>query len=90
MPDAAPPVLVTAVAMVVLAPRETGLGEAVVAVTVKLGGPAGGPLNVAVTERLAVIVTAHAPVPLHPPPLQPAKDEPGVAAAVSVTPAPLA
>ena len=42
-------------------------------------------MKLAVTERAALIVTAHAPVPLHPPPLQPAKLEPLAGAALSVT-----
>jgi hypothetical protein len=42
------------------------------------------PLNVAVTDRAAVIDTVQLPVPVHAP-LQPAKVEPLVAAAVSVT-----
>ena len=46
------------------------------------------PLNVAVTERAAVMDTAQFPVPLHAP-LQPANVEPLAAAAVSVTDAPL-
>jgi hypothetical protein len=46
-------------------------------------------LNVAVTERAAVIVTVQALVPVHAPP-QPANVEPPAAAAVSVTDVPLA
>ena len=46
-------------------------------------------LNVAVTERAAVIDTVQAPVPLHAPP-QPANVEPLAAAGVRVTDAPLA
>jgi hypothetical protein len=46
-------------------------------------------LNVAVTERAAVIETVHAPVPEHAP-LQPAKLAPLPADAVSVTEVPLA
>ena len=46
-------------------------------------------LNVAVTDRAAVIDTVHVLVPLHAP-LQPANVEPLAAAAVSVTDAPLA
>ncbi len=45
-------------------------------------------LNVAVTERAAVIDTVQAPVPEHAP-LQPANVEPLAAAAVSVTDVPL-
>jgi hypothetical protein len=45
-------------------------------------------LNVAVTERDAVIDTVQLPVPLHAP-LQPANDEPLAADAVSVTEVPL-
>ena len=46
-------------------------------------------LNVAVTERAAVIETVQAPVPEHAP-LQPAKLAPLLAEAVSVTEVPLA
>ncbi len=46
-------------------------------------------LNVAVTARAAVIASTQLPVPVQDP-LQPAKVEPVVAAAVSVTDAPLA
>lgn len=46
-------------------------------------------LNVAVTERAAVIDTVHVEVPVHAPP-QPANVEPLAAAAVSVTDVPLA
>ena len=46
-------------------------------------------LNVAVTVCAALIVTTQAPVPLHPPPLQPAKTASPAAAAVTVTPVPL-
>jgi len=42
-------------------------------------------VNVAVTAVAAVNVTAHGPVPEHPPPLQPLKVEPVAGAAVSVT-----
>ena len=37
------------------------------------------------TAAAALIVNVQVPVPLHPPPLQPAKDEPPVGVAVSVT-----
>src|SRR3989441_7537894 len=40
-------------------------------------------LKVAVTMVFAVTVTAHEPVPLHPPPLQPAKTDPAAAVAVN-------
>ena len=43
----------------------------------------------AVTEVAADMVTAQVPVPVHPPPDQPVKVEPGLAAAVSVTTVPL-
>ncbi len=46
-------------------------------------------LNVAVTFCAWVMVTVHAPVPLHGP-LQPANVEPALAAAVNVTEVPLA
>jgi hypothetical protein len=46
-------------------------------------------LNVAVTEREAVMASTQLPVPEHEP-LQPANVEPLAAAAVSVTDAPLA
>jgi hypothetical protein len=41
--------------------------------------------NMAVTEISALSVTAHVPVPVHPPPLQPSKTEPGAALAVRAT-----
>lgn len=41
-------------------------------------------VNVAVTEVAEVIVTVHVPVPLQPPPLQPAKVESAAGDAVSV------
>ena len=41
--------------------------------------------NAAVTVVLAFIVTAHAPVPAHPPPDQPLKVEPPAAAAAKLT-----
>src|SRR5258708_2136099 len=44
-------------------------------------------MNVATTSWAAVIVTVQAPVPVHAP-LQPAKREPGSAAAVNVTTVP--
>ncbi len=47
-------------------------------------------LNVAVTAVAAVTVTAQAPIPAHPPPLQPAKVDPVAAEAVKVTCVPLA
>jgi hypothetical protein len=46
------------------------------------------PVNVAVTDRVAVIATVHGPVPVHPP-LQPAKVEPLVGVAVKVIEVPL-
>src|SRR2546428_11739857 len=46
-------------------------------------------LKVAVTVVFAVTVTAHEPVPLHPPPLQPAKTDPAAAVAVNVTAVPV-
>jgi hypothetical protein len=49
----------------------------------------GGAVNVAVTVFAAFIVTAHNPVPAHPPPDQPAKELPVSGAAVSVTVVPL-
>ena len=42
-------------------------------------------VNVAVTVVAAVMVTAQLSLPLHPPPLQPAKTDPAAAVAVSVT-----
>jgi hypothetical protein len=55
------------------------------------GGGGGGVLavKVAVTLVAAFIVTTHVPVPLHPPPLQPANVEPLPAAALSVTDVPV-
>ena len=47
-------------------------------------------LNVAVTAVAAVTVTTQAPIPAHPPPLQPAKVDPVAADAVKVTCVPLA
>jgi hypothetical protein len=47
-------------------------------------------LNVAVTERAWLIVTAHVPVPEQPSPDQPSKVQPALGAAVSVTSVPLA
>jgi len=47
-------------------------------------------VKVAVTVVAAETVTAHVPVPLHPPPLQPVKAEPAAGRAVSVTVVPLA
>src|SRR5439155_26306479 len=46
-------------------------------------------LKAAVTDVAAETVTMHAPVPVHPPPLQPLKIEPAAGAAVSVTAVPL-
>src|SRR5207253_1191692 len=46
-------------------------------------------VKVAVTVVAAESVTAHDPVPEHPPPLQPVKMEPAAAVAVSVTVVPL-
>ena len=46
-------------------------------------------MNVAVTLAAAVIVTTHAPLPLHAP-LQPSNRDPAAVAAVSVTVVPLA
>ena len=46
-------------------------------------------LKVAVTEVAAVMVTAQVPVPLQPPPDQPANAEPTAGAAVNVTTVPL-
>ena len=45
----------------------------------------GSLLNIAVTAVLTFIVSWHAPVPVQPPPLQPAKDESDAEAAVRVT-----
>jgi hypothetical protein len=42
-------------------------------------------VNVAVTDRSALIVTVHAPVPEQLPPLQPANVEPAAGVAVNVT-----
>jgi len=64
-------------------------------VTVPVPAPAGVTVNtkvgakVAVTVVAAEIVTVQAPVPVHPPPLQPLKVEPAAGAAVSVTAVPL-
>jgi hypothetical protein len=46
-------------------------------------------VNVAVTDRAALMVTTHEPVPLHAP-LQPVNSDPAAGAAVSVTDVPLA
>jgi hypothetical protein len=46
-------------------------------------------VNVAVTPCSELIVTAHVPVPLQPPPDQPLKVEPDAGVAVSVTIVPL-
>jgi hypothetical protein len=48
----------------------------------------GSTLKVAVIDLSAVIVTVHVPVPLHPPPDQPANNDPDAGDAVSVTAAP--
>ena len=48
-------------------------------------GKAQGELKVAVTLVAAVMVVTHVPVPVQPPPLQPANDEPPLGVAVSVT-----
>src|SRR5262245_5370867 len=53
------------------------------------GPPTTVVLNVAVTDRAAVIDSVHVPVPVHAP-LHPANVEPLAALAVSVTVAPLA
>src|SRR3989344_4466354 len=45
-------------------------------------------LNVAVTETASFKITAHVPVPEHPPPDQPANIEPGLAVAVRTTDGP--
>ena len=47
-------------------------------------------MNVAVTERAWLIVTAQVPVPEQPSPDQPSKTQPALGAAVSVTGVPLA
>ena len=47
-------------------------------------------VNVAVTTWAAFIVTTQVPVPVHPPPAQPANVEPVPAAAVNVTICPAA
>ena len=41
--------------------------------------------KVALTVVAAVMLTVQTPVPLHPPPLQPVKVEPGAGVAMSVT-----
>src|SRR5580765_6700546 len=46
--------------------------------------------KVALTERFALIVTVHVPLPVQPLPLQPEKAEPVAALAVSVTELPFA
>jgi hypothetical protein len=46
-------------------------------------------VNVALTVVDAFIVTGQGPVPVQPPPLQPAKVDPLAALAVNVTPVPL-
>jgi hypothetical protein len=58
-----------------------------VLLTVSVGGPVGA-VNVAVTVASALSVTWQVPVPEQPPPDQPAKVEPPVGLAVSVTCAP--
>ena len=45
-------------------------------------------MNVAVTDRSALIVTVQVPVPEQPPPLQPVNAEPAAGVAVSVTTVP--
>src|SRR6266851_3041002 len=55
---------------------------------VTVGAP-GAAANVAVTALGAITVMAHAPVPLHPPPLQPVNVDPTADAAVRVTTVPL-
>src|SRR5438445_622860 len=50
---------------------------------------AGGPMNVAATERAAVMVTTQFPVPVHAP-LQPASTHPAAGTTASVTAVPLA
>ena len=50
----------------------------------------GTAINVAVTVRSELIVTAHDPVPLQPPPDQPPKAEPDLVLAIRVTSVPLA
>jgi len=54
--------------------------------TVRLTGCA---LNAAVTVVLEVTFTVQVPVPVHPPPLHPAKEEPVAGVAVKVTAVPL-
>jgi len=54
-------------------------GREVVVVGTVVG--AGAVLKLAVTVIFAFIVTVHSPVPLHPPPDQPSKSDPGAAVA---------
>jgi hypothetical protein len=80
-----------------VAPQSIPVGELVtlpvppfstlVTVTVNVPGGGGGAdvLKVAVTVVLLPILTVQAPVPVQPPPLQPAKIEPEDGAALSVT-----
>jgi hypothetical protein len=49
----------------------------------------GSAVNVAVTDSAALISTVQVEVPLHPPPLQPAKVEPLAGAAAKVTELPM-
>ena len=96
-PKAAAAVSVTAVpslyCAVQAAPHEIPAGELV---TVPEPDPAlltvsvRSATNVAVTVVSALSVTVHEAVPEHPPPDQPAKTEPGSAAALSVTEVPCA
>src|SRR3989449_785364 len=96
-PAAGAAVSVTAVPLVKLAeqvaPQVIPAGALV---TVPLPVPAGVTVRVkvcgekvAVTVVAAETVTVQAPVPVHPPPLQPVKIEPAAGAAASVTPVPL-
>ena len=61
--------------------------EVVVVVGTVVGG-GGAVLKLAVMVIFAFIVTVHSPVPLHPPPDQPAKIDPGAAAAERETTVP--
>jgi len=53
----------------------------VVVVVGTVVGAGGAVLKLAVTVIFAFIVTVHSPVPLHPPPDQPSKSDPGAAVA---------